>query len=146
MSRDSRGVWLDGRDHLEEPGTLFARRLDELGSRHCGLHRVGHRQIGARDAAEVVFRDLKQALLEALALFASEASDPVGRFPAALDVRRLERVDIAARAEDGLLERLGFDLALGYPLHRLVVDVVRPDDVGVAVRAEVKRAAPNARL
>src|SRR6202171_437064 len=105
-----------------------------------------HHQIGASDRAEVVLYDLEQALLETLALLASEACDPVGRLAAALDIRRLKRVHVPACAEYGFFERLGFDLAIGHPLHSLVVNVVGPDDVWVAVRAEVKRAAAYPRL
>src|ERR1700704_169734 len=84
MSGDSRRVWLDWRDHLEESRPLLARRLDELRAGDRGLHRVGDHQIGAGDAPQVVFRDIEQALLEALALFACEPCAPVGRLAAAL--------------------------------------------------------------
>src|ERR1700675_1934351 len=78
----------NGSDHLEELGALLARYLNELRPRHRRLHGIGHREMGPRDAPQVVGSDLEQALLEALALLARETGDPVGRLTPALDVRR----------------------------------------------------------
>src|SRR5690348_12286156 len=59
-------VLLDGRHDLEQPRPLLARGLDQVWTGHCGLRRMTGREIGGRDAAQVVRRDRKQALLESL--------------------------------------------------------------------------------
>src|SRR5207302_7175581 len=69
-----------------------------------------------------------------------------GRPRAALYVRRLEGIDIAARAGDRLFGVFGVDLAFRHPLPRLVEDVVGAGDVRIAGRPEVERAARDPRL
>src|SRR5690349_14979878 len=110
-------VSLERGDDLEEARPLLASCLDEVRSSDRRLHRGRAHQVRGGHAPQVAGRDLEQTLLEPLARLAREAGGAVGRLSPSLAVRRLQRVDVAARAEDRLLERLGLDLLLRDPSH-----------------------------
>src|SRR5581483_11886420 len=107
--RDSRGGLRrssDRGDDGEELRALPARGLDQLGSRDRGLRGAALQEVRARHALQVVAGRGEHPLFEALALLTRETREPVGGLPAALDVWRLERVDVTASAEDRLFQRL----------------------------------------
>src|SRR2546430_2731582 len=94
---------------LSRSRTLLPGGVDQIRARDGGLHRGCTKEIRACHAPQVIRRHLEQPLLEVLARLSREPGRPVGRLTAALDVRRFERIDVAAGAQDRFFERLRFD-------------------------------------
>src|SRR5205814_9154483 len=103
------GRCLDRGDHREQVRALLAGRRDEVCTGHRGLRARTRGKVARGDPLQVAGGHREQPLLELLALLAGEPGEPVDRLATALGVGRLQGVDIAARAEDRLLERLFMD-------------------------------------
>src|SRR5260370_24688589 len=101
--------------------------------RHCRLDVGTARRVLRRYSLEAGGGDLEEAPLELLPLLSGEPRKPVAGLTPALDVGRFQRVDVAASAQDRLLDRGDGHPGFHEPRDRPVESVIRPRYVRIQV-------------